>query len=66
MTADLYVIKKLLKNGADPHACDDGGQNMMHEIARYHRAEICYFFLEYKININLGKSKHDARNSAVP
>ncbi|XP_063682089.1 transient receptor potential cation channel subfamily V member 5-like [Bolinopsis microptera] len=53
VTADLYVIKKLLKNGADPHACDDGGQNMMHEIARYHRAEICYFFLEYKININL-------------
>ncbi|KAL5253746.1 hypothetical protein ACHWQZ_G013497 [Mnemiopsis leidyi] len=53
LTADLTVIKEMIKNGADPHACDDQGQNIMHEIARYHTAEICYFFLEYKININL-------------
>ena len=55
MTADLPAIKEMIKNGSDPHACDDHGQNIMHEIARYHGAEICYFFLEYKININLGE-----------
>ena len=61
MTADLTVIKEMIKNGADPHACDDQGQNIMHEIARYHTAEICYFFLEYKININLGGYKLNVR-----
>lgn len=45
----------MIDEGADVHACDDQGQNVMHEIARHHGAEICYFFLDYKVNINLGK-----------
>jgi ankyrin repeat protein len=57
VTADLSVIKEMIEKGADPHACDDLGQNIMHEIARYHGAAICYFFLEHKININAGYKK---------
>ena len=44
----------MLQEGADIHACDDQGQNIMHEIARYHDAEICYFFLKHNVNPNLG------------
>ena len=52
--ANLSIIKKMLQDGADIHACDDQGQNIMHEIARYHDAEICYFFLKHNVNPNLG------------
>ena len=48
-------ITQLIDDGADVHACDDIGQNLMHEIARYHGAEVCFFFLNYSVNINLGK-----------
>ncbi|KAL5253744.1 hypothetical protein ACHWQZ_G013496 [Mnemiopsis leidyi] len=51
--ADMSVVKKMIAEGADVHACDDMGQNLMHEVARYHGAEMCYFLLSCKININL-------------
>jgi hypothetical protein len=53
--ADLATVKRMIQEGADVHACDDQGQNIMHEVARYHGPEICYFFLKCKVNINLGK-----------
>ncbi|XP_063682069.1 transient receptor potential cation channel subfamily A member 1-like isoform X2 [Bolinopsis microptera] len=51
--ANLSMIKKMIQDGADIHACDDQGQNIMHEVARYHDAEICYFFLKHNVNLNL-------------
>ena len=53
--ADMSLVKKMIAEGADVHACDDMGQNLMHEVARYHGAEMCYFLLSCKININLGQ-----------
>ena len=52
---DISTIEELIGAGADVHACDDVGQNLMHEIARYHGAEVGVFFLNYSVNINLGK-----------
>ena len=51
---EMNIVKQMIQAGADIHACDDLGQNLMHEIARYHQAEVCYFFLKCKIDINLG------------
>ena len=51
---NMTAVKQMIQGGADVHACDDLGQNIMHEIARYHQADICYFFLKCKVNINLG------------
>ena len=53
----MGMIKQLIAAGADVHACDDIGQNLMHEIARYHGAEVCFFFLNYSVNINLGEEE---------
>ena len=53
--ADVDHINKLIENGADVHATDDVGQNLMHEVARYHTPEICFLFLKFDINIQLGQ-----------
>ena len=53
----MTLVKQMIQSGANVHALDDLGQNIMHEIARYHQAEICYFFLKCKVNINLGGFK---------
>ena len=55
MILDIEYVKELIDNGADVHATDDIGQNLMHEIARCHTDEVAQFFLKYDININLGK-----------
>ena len=50
---DMGEVKRMMQAGADAHACDDLGQNIMHEIARYHQAETCDFFLKCQVDINL-------------
>ena len=53
---NIKLVKQMIKAGADVHYCDDMGQNIMHEIARHHQGEICYFFLRCNVNINLEDS----------